>query len=466
MNVRGKLVVPCLAVVAGLTATASEARAEYPDPGVYVGAFGGGTLKLNDWDLGVAPRGDHDVQPKSAPIFGLRLGYHILPQLVGELGGGWLPLKSTDGGSNTGFKYDFDAYYHLLPGDISPIVGAGTGAYLTTDGGDLGGDNDIQLHATVGVRALVTDRIALRADLRDYFVDAYSTFGGNNLELTAGVDIYPLVTSEEPPPKPSDRDRDGVTDEQDQCPEKRGLETLKGCPDRDRDGIADPQDECPDQPGDPKLAGCPPKDQDGDGVLDDEDRCPTRPGLAALQGCADTDGDGLSDEDDRCPQQAGPMEAKGCPDRDGDTVVDIDDKCPDEAGMPEQQGCVPDAIAAFTGKVKGITFQTGSARILADSYTDLDEAVKVLTDYPRLRLRIDGHTDNRGEADMNMQLSRDRATSVKNYLVAKGIDSERLETAGYGDTKPIADNQTPEGRSANRRIEFSVVRTEAPSTRE
>jgi len=174
----------------------------------------------------------------------------------------------------------------------------------------------------------------------------------------------------------------------------------------------------------------------------------------------DTDGDGLSDEDDRCPQQAGPKETKGCPDRDGDTVVDIDDKCPDEAGMPEHDGCVPEAIAAFTGKVKGINFQTGSARILTDSYAILDEAVSVLSAYPGLRLRIDGHTDNRGESDMNMQLSRDRATSVKNYLVAKGIESERLETAGYGDTKPVADNQTTKGRSANRRIEFSVLRKE------
>jgi outer membrane protein OmpA-like peptidoglycan-associated protein len=459
MIVRRRWVPVWLAVVAGCTAVASEARAEYPDPGVYIGAFGGGTLKLNDWDLGVAPR-DRDVQPKSAPIFGLRLGYHVLPQLVGEIGGGWLPLKSTDGGSNTGFKYDFDGYYHLLPGDISPIVGAGTGAYLTTDSGDLGGDNDIQVHATVGLRALVTDHIALRADLRDYFVDAYSTFGGNNLELTAGIDIYPIMSGDEPPPPPSDRDHDGVFDGVDECPDERGPETLKGCPDRDGDGVADAQDQCPDQPGDPKLAGCPPKDQDGDGVLDDEDKCPTRPGLAALQGCMDTDGDGLSDEDDRCPKQAGPKETKGCPDRDGDTVVDIDDKCPDEAGLPEHEGCVPDAVAAFTGKVKGINFQTGSARILTDSYPTLDEALKVLTDYPSLRLRIDGHTDNRGESDMNMQLSRDRATSVKNYLVAKGIDSGRLETAGYGDTKPVAGNQTAKGRSANRRIEFSVLRKE------
>lgn len=454
MKVWSRLVLGCLGVVAGITAIPSEARAEYPDPGVYIGAFGGGTLKLNDWDLGVAPR-NGDVQPKSAPILGLRLGYHILPQLVGEVGGGWLPLKSTDDVSNTGFKYDFDLYYHLLPGDISPIVGGGTGAYLTTDSGDLGGDNDIQLHATVGVRALVTDHIALRAELRDYFVDSYSTFGGNNLELTGGIDIYPFVA--EKPAAPSDRDNDGILDGEDACPDEPGPKTLNGCPDRDNDGIADKADKCPDEPGDPALDGCPPADRDADGVLDDDDKCPDDPGEVVFQGCLDSDRDGLYDHEDRCPQEAGTKENKGCPDRDNDSVVDPDDKCPDKAGLPEHDGCIPEAVAAFTGTIKGINFQTGSARILPNSYPILDSAVKVMLEYKSLRLRIDGHTDNQGKPDMNLQLSQDRAASVKNYIVSKGVESSRLETAGYGDTKPVEDNKTVKGRAANRRIDFVVL---------
>jgi outer membrane protein OmpA-like peptidoglycan-associated protein len=435
----------------------TDARADYPDPGLYVGLFGGGTLKLGDWDLGEAPRGDRELQPKSAPIVGLRLGYHILPRLVGEVGGGYLPLKSTEGESNTGFKYDFDVYYHLLPGDISPFLGVGTGAYLTTDGGDLGGDNDIQIHAGLGVRGLVTDHIALRAEVRDYWVDSYSTLGGNNLELTVGVDVYPFAKEEVVPPPP-DRDGDGILDSEDACPDVAGLSTLQGCPDRDNDGVPDHLDRCPDEPGDPNLAGCPPPDQDGDGVLDKDDLCPTVPGEVAFQGCLDSDRDGIYDHEDRCPQHAGPKETQGCPDTDGDGVVDIDDKCPEVAGLVEHDGCIPEAVAAFTGTIKGINFETGSARILPNSFLVLDNAVKVLLEFQSLRLQIDGHTDNTGTAEINQKLSTDRAESVKIYLVSKGVDESRLQTAGYGDTKPVEDNATPKGRAANRRIEFSILK--------
>ena len=363
---------------------------------------------------------------------------------------------STDGESNNIFKYDFDLYYHLLPGDISPFVGLGTGAYQTTRGGDLKRDNDIQLHGSLGVRGLVTDHIAARVEVRDYLVDSYSTFGGNNLELTAGIDIYPFVGEKEPPP-PADQDGDGIVDTEDACPTQPGPEALKGCPDRDGDGVIDREDGCPDEPGDPALGGYPEKDQDGDGVVDAEDKCPTVPGLAALQGCPDTDSDGLADAEDRCPNDAGPAELKGCPDRDGDKVVDIDDKCPDKTGLPEHEGCLPDAVAAFTGSIKGINFQTGSSTILPNSFPALDEAVKVLKEYESLKLRIDGHTDNKGDAAMNLQLSRARAASVKTYLVSKGIAADRLQTDGHGDTKPVEDNASAKGRAANRRIEFTVL---------
>ncbi len=456
MKLSHRLVGVALAAAAGVIGMPSEARAEYPDPGLYVGVFGGYTLKLNDWDLGEAPRADRDVQPKSAPIVGLRLGYHILPQLVGELGGGYLPLKSTDDESNTAFKYDLDLYYHLLSGDISPFVGAGTGAYLTTDSGDLGGDNDIQIHASLGARGLITDNIALRGELRDYWVDSYTTFGGNNLEISIGLDIYPFVKEKAPPPPP-DRDGDGILDAEDACPDSPGPATLQGCPDRDSDGVADNKDQCPDEPGDPALGGCPPADKDADGVLDADDLCPDDRGEVVFKGCLDSDRDGIYDHEDRCPQVAGPKELKGCPDKDGDTVPDIDDKCPDKAGLPEHEGCIPDAVAAFTGAIKGINFETGSARILPNSFAVLDEAVKVLTEYKSLRLQIDGHTDNQGKADMNQKLSEDRAASVKTYLVSKGVDEGRLVTAGYGDTKPVEDNKAPKGRAANRRIEFSVL---------
>ncbi len=454
MNSRLKWMWTVLGAAAGVLALPATARADYPDHGVYIGAFGGGTLKLGDWDLGEAPRSG-GPQPKSAPTMGLRLGYHILPQLIGEIGGSYLPLTSTAGGHNTGFKYDFDLYYHLLPGNVSPFVGLGTGAYLTTSGGDLGPDNDIQGHVSLGVRGLVTHHIALRAEARDYLVDSFSTLGGNNLELTGGIDFYVFDTDK--PPPPPDRDKDGIPDVDDKCPDVAGTAALQGCPDSDGDGITDAADKCPNEPGDAAHQGCPVRDQDGDGIVDEQDKCPTVPGVAAFQGCPDTDKDGIPDASDRCPNEPGPKELNGCPDRDGDKVADIDDKCPDKPGLVEYQGCVPEAVAKFTGAIKGINFQTGSARILPNSYAVLDEAVKVLNEYKSLRIRIDGHTDNVGTPELNKKLSQDRADSVKAYLVSKGVDASRLETAGYGDTRPIEDNKTPKGRAANRRIEFSVL---------
>jgi outer membrane protein OmpA-like peptidoglycan-associated protein len=82
--------------------------------------------------------------------------------------------------------------------------------------------------------------------------------------------------------------------------------------------------------------------------------------------------------------------------------------------------------------------------------------VKVLNDYPKLNINVDGHTDNTGKAESNMTLSQKRAESVKTYLVSKGINGDRLIPTGYGQTQPVADNATAEGRSKNRRVNFSA----------
>jgi outer membrane protein OmpA-like peptidoglycan-associated protein len=117
----------------------------------------------------------------------------------------------------------------------------------------------------------------------------------------------------------------------------------------------------------------------------------------------------------------------------------------------------PSVIAQFTGAIKGINFDLGKATILPVSYPILNQAVSTLTMYKSLRIRIDGHTDSVGTHELNQKLSEDRAESVKAYLVSKGIDGSRIETAGFGDTRPVESNQTEEGRAANRRIEFSIL---------
>ena len=142
----------------------------------------------------------------------------------------------------------------------------------------------------------------------------------------------------------SDRDGDGIRDEEDQCPDEAGPSSTNGCPDRDGDGIRDADDACPDEYGFPENDGCPneptAEDRDGDGIVDDDDACPDEPGPVNTDGCPDADGDGVPDAEDDCPTEQGFPEANGCiPDRDGDGVPDAVDQCPDTPGSPDAGGC-------------------------------------------------------------------------------------------------------------------------------
>lgn len=281
-----------------------------------------------------------------------------------------------------------------------------------------------------------------------------------------------------------DRDGDGVTDSEDQCPEESGLETLSGCPDYDNDGFADKNDECPtlagtvngcpDTDGDgvtdkddkcPDVSGiaanngCPPeKDTDGDGIIDKADRCPEFPGLINLNGCPDSDGDGVANLDDPCPTIPGTL--SGCPDSDKDGVSDKDDKCPNSPGLASNNGCPEikqEVKARLDYAKKAVQFQTGKAILKPESFVVLDEIVNILREYPDYNLAIGGHTDNIGNDDKNMSLSTERAKTCYDYLVFRGIPSKRIRYAGFGESRPAADNQTAEGRELNRRVEFELT---------
>jgi outer membrane protein OmpA-like peptidoglycan-associated protein len=222
-------------------------------------------------------------------------------------------------------------------------------------------------------------------------------------------------------------------------------------------------DKCPDVPGLPRDRGCPILDRDNDGVLDDVDQCPDTPGTFKYHGCPipDTDGDGLNDEVDLCPDKAGPAEFNGCPipDTDGDGVNDKEDKCPTVAGTVANKGC-PEIKKEIVEKVnyaaKKIFFITGSDKIALESHSALNNVVAILRTDSTLKLSIEGHTDNVGKPATNLILSQKRADAVKNYLVQKGLDANRLESKGYGQEKPVADNSKPEGRAANRRVELHL----------
>jgi outer membrane protein OmpA-like peptidoglycan-associated protein len=213
-------------------------------------------------------------------------------------------------------------------------------------------------------------------------------------------------------------------------------------------------------------------DTDGDGLPDSEDACPTEAedfdDFEDSDGCpeADNDNDGVLDADDKCPadkeDKDGFQDSDGCPesDNDNDKIDDADDKCPDDAetvnDFKDDDGC-PDKVPVQPKKtfiIEGINFESGSAEITEDSHIALMQIVDQLEAFPKTKFKIVGHTDNRGSKVKNKQLSKERANSVKEFLVEKGISSSRLKTQGMGQGKPIASNKTAAGREKNRRIEF------------
>jgi outer membrane protein OmpA-like peptidoglycan-associated protein len=286
-----------------------------------------------------------------------------------------------------------------------------------------------------------------------------------------------------------DRDGDGIPDKDDECPDEAGLKEFRGCPDTDGDGIPDKDDECPDEAGPVEFNGCP--DRDGDGIPDHKDACPDAPGPIEYDGCPDTDGDGVLDYLDECPEIPGPVENNGCPwpDTDGDGVLDKDDKCPNIPGPKENDGCpytdtdgdgVPDkddkcpetpgpiendGCPEIEEEVKEILktafdnleFETGRSKIKAESIESLNELAEVLVKKPEWGLQIAGHTDNVGKAQSNLILSKQRAEAVRDFMVERGIATERLSVLYFGQTMPIETNDTPEGRQANRRVEMTII---------
>ena len=287
-----------------------------------------------------------------------------------------------------------------------------------------------------------------------------------------------------------DRDGDGIEDDIDQCPDdpedKDGFEDQDGCPDpdNDQDGILDEVDACPmvaeDKDGFEDQDGCPDPDNDKDGLLDPDDKCPNQPenfnGFNDEDGCPDdipdTDGDGLLDPDDQCPQQPedkdGFQDEDGCPDPDNDQdrILDVDDKCPNEPetvnGFEDGDGCPDKGLVVVTKEkiqiLQKVFFFTNKATIKKESYEVLNQVANVMIGNPNIkRVRVEGHTDSRGSDSYNKKLSDRRAKSVRQYLIERGVEPERLDGVGYGEEVPIADNATAEGRAENRRVEFTIM---------
>jgi outer membrane protein OmpA-like peptidoglycan-associated protein len=292
-----------------------------------------------------------------------------------------------------------------------------------------------------------------------------------------------------------DNDEDLIPDARDKCPnepeDKDTFQDDDGCPelDNDSDGIPDIKDSCPFKPetknGFKDEDGCPDvPDQDGDGIEDAKDKCPKqeedKDKFEDLDGCPDpdNDNDGVPDKFDDCPLKAEDMDGfkddDGCPDLDNDNdgVLDKDDKCPLKPetinGIKDKDGC-PDKgqaqVVITANKIqilKKVFFATGRSKIKRRSYSILNQVALVLSANKQVKgVRIEGHTDSRGNARKNKTLSQKRAEAVRDYMINKGVEPGRLFAAGFGPDKPIEDNKTRRGRAANRRVEF-VILEQAP----
>lgn len=277
---------------------------------------------------------------------------------------------------------------------------------------------------------------------------------------------------------PLDEDHDGVPDYLDKCPGTPsaaiGFVDSLGCElDSDGDGVEDYRDTCPNTPeaawGKVDTLGCP-LDTDGDGVPDYLDECPETPeaawGKVDEKGCPiDSDGDGVPDYLDECPNTPeatwSMLDEKGCPkDSDGDGVADYLDLCPTVPGLVANKGCPEmkrEVRQLLQKAMQGIEFETGKAKIKKKSFLLLDQIAAIFIENSNYIIEVQGHTDNTGKAAVNKKISEQRAKAVMDYLVKKGVPAERLTAVGYGSEMPIADNKTKAGRAKNRRVEFKIT---------
>jgi OmpA-OmpF porin, OOP family len=278
-------------------------------------------------------------------------------------------------------------------------------------------------------------RVFITADyskgLNHFFKTEQNSF--KHQTLGAHLGIY-FGSSKSPKPKvQKDSDNDGINDDLDACPDQPGTELTKGCPDKDGDGIADKEDKCPDQPGTLRDKGCPVPDKDKDGIRDDEDKCPNLAGSKKYEGCPvpDSDNDGVNDEEDKCPDVSGAKDNHGCP-----------------KVTKEQQQKVSYAA-------KRIEFEFKKIELSKSSFKQLDEVVEILKSNPTLNIRIEGHTSGPVK-EANTILSQQRAESVKEYFINKGIPANRILAVGLGSSRHISKDGDKKENPIDRRVELII----------
>lgn len=217
----------------------------------------------------------------------------------------------------------------------------------------------------------------------------------------------------------------------------------------------------------PTLGASEMTDTDGDGVADDMDQCAGTPVGAKVDanGCEiDSDKDGIADSLDQCPSTAenAPVDSKGCAlDSDADGVADYMDKCNDtpEGALVDESGC-PKVLKEDVSITMNLSFDTNKAEIKPEFREQIAKVAAFMKQYPQTTVVFEGYSDSMGDAGYNKQLSERRARAVADALVNDyGIAADRVSAVGYGEENPVADNSTPEGRKANRRVVANITAT-------
>ena len=467
MSCRSSWLPAALLALAGL-AVAGVARSDPAPTRILVG----GGLAVLPSELGTEAR---------RPNMGLGVGFRVEPGWLLELRGQLITKVKILGPTSVRRVMHGEANITWAPLEgraVSPLLTAGLGAVSVTPH-DGSASTKAAWNGGAGLRFHLSENVSFRLEGRAVGFHVPAPGGG---EFTR-VSVEPLaLLSIGFGGKPRDTDGDGVPDRLDRCPDTPpGVRVdAAGCPiDSDKDGVPDGLDRCDNTPKGCTVdsTGCP-VDSDGDGVCDGLDLCPNTPKGVKVDpgGCPlDSDGDGVPDGVDRCDgtPRGCTVDSTGCPlDSDHDGVCDGLDKCPmTPVGVKvDKDGCPvtmhqreTELLETGMIRLEDVNFDTGKSTIRPESYRSLDEVGDIIGRFPDLRIEIGGHTDSRGNALKNMELSKSRAMAVLAYLLAKfpELDSSHLKVVGSGPTQPIASNDTELGRAQNRRVEFKVLNPEA-----
>lgn len=382
---------------------------------------------------------DSDQSIKSDPAYGIALGYNITERIGIEAAFNYVDTEvrsATLSNSVDAYVYRLEGLYHFMADkDVLPYIAIGAGA-ITIDVDKVGDDTKFLADYGGGIKFFLTESLAVRAGVRHII-----SFDDTNHNILYKLGLSYLIGAKPKKAAPMPMDNDG-------------------------DGVPDNMDKCADTPAGVKVdsSGCP-VDSDGDGVYDDKDTCTGTPRGVEVdkKGCPlDSDKDGVYNNQDKCPgtPAGAPVDNAGCPtDKDGDGIADYLDKCQGtlKGIKVDAKGC-PLPIKEKVSIELKVEFVSKSPVVKNIYHEPIQKVANFLKTYPDTSAVIEGHTDSVGDSEHNLQLSQKRAENVMQHLIDFGIHPSRLRAEGYGESLPIADNSTDEGRQKNRRV-VAVIST-------